>query len=385
MPIHIGTAGYVYPHWRKGAFYPSGLSHKQELSHYLTHFPTVEINATFHAFPRHATLEKWRLTSHPHTKFALKAPAVITHEKRLRGVSADVISFCNTAQDGLGDALGPILFQCPPSLRYSHDLLERFLEDLERARAACGIQLLIALEFRSADWFIMPVFRLLAEHNIALVNNIAVYDDMRLNDNHFPHARAIADMPCANWSYNRFHGSKNPNVFSDFPDSLLQTFAKGAAESFEQDRHHFTFFLNDWKAIAPRNARRYAQLSAELAGVPVKQLFGGFVPIWTRQKRSIDSFFAPRNANASSAKGVISDTDVAKPLPTMRPLQAKPSAASPSKKPVPSFAGLAQSKSPKELASPSKTAKSSAIQKKRRKNTSKDIASYFSSAPGKAP
>jgi uncharacterized protein YecE (DUF72 family) len=28
----VGTSGYVYPHWRKGVFYPPGLRQRDELA-----------------------------------------------------------------------------------------------------------------------------------------------------------------------------------------------------------------------------------------------------------------------------------------------------------------------------------------------------------------
>lgn len=46
--VYVGTAGYNYTHWRKGAFYPRGLSQSNELKHYSGVFSAVEINASFH-------------------------------------------------------------------------------------------------------------------------------------------------------------------------------------------------------------------------------------------------------------------------------------------------------------------------------------------------
>jgi uncharacterized protein YecE (DUF72 family) len=61
--IYIGTAGYQYAHWRK-IFYPPGLPQHDELKHYASLFPSVEINSTFYGVPRTETLTKWRSTVH---------------------------------------------------------------------------------------------------------------------------------------------------------------------------------------------------------------------------------------------------------------------------------------------------------------------------------
>jgi uncharacterized protein YecE (DUF72 family) len=46
--VRIGTSGYVYPHWRKGVFYPLGLPASQELAYYAARFRTVEFNNPFY-------------------------------------------------------------------------------------------------------------------------------------------------------------------------------------------------------------------------------------------------------------------------------------------------------------------------------------------------
>lgn len=294
MPIFIGTAGYVYRHWRKGSFYPSSTTQSEELSYYLSRYPSVEINATWHAFPRATTLVKWKAAAHPSTRFSLKAPKIITHTKRLLGATDDILAFCRIASEGLGEHLGPLLFQCPPSLPLSMTLLDGFVADLQTAREQCGVELRVALEFRNREWFCDDVFKLLAEHDIALVNNIVVLDNdfSTLNEVAMPHCRG-RDVPRAKWSYNRFHGSKNPGVSTAFPDVVLRRFAKQAAAEIKRvaDFTEYSFFLNDLDAIAPKSARRYAELVAEERSVRVKELFPGFVPEWTKNKKDITSFF----------------------------------------------------------------------------------------------
>ena len=62
--IHIGTSGWVYPHW-KGLFYPAGLPQRSWLKYYSSQFDTTEINASFYRLPTRETLEKWQETTCP--------------------------------------------------------------------------------------------------------------------------------------------------------------------------------------------------------------------------------------------------------------------------------------------------------------------------------
>ncbi len=59
--------------------------------------------------------------------FAVKAPQIITHIKRLKNVSEETRYFL-TVLAGLGKKLGPVLFQFPASFRQDIPLLENFLE-----------------------------------------------------------------------------------------------------------------------------------------------------------------------------------------------------------------------------------------------------------------
>lgn len=98
----------------------------------------------------------------------------------------------------------------------------------------------------------------------------------------------------ASWSYTRFHGSKNPGVATKFPDVVLKPLAQQLVENWQKGaRTHYAYFLNDLDAEAPRSAKRYVQLVADVGGMSVKEVFGGFSPVWTRRKADIASFFKP--------------------------------------------------------------------------------------------
>ena len=83
--IHVGTSGWVYPHWRV-RFYPPGLPASRWLEFLASMLPTVEVNATFYCLTSPRACDRWRAVVTPEFLFALKGSRYITHMKQLRGV-----------------------------------------------------------------------------------------------------------------------------------------------------------------------------------------------------------------------------------------------------------------------------------------------------------
>ena len=123
--IFIGTSGWVYGSW-KGRFYPDNLPEKQRLSFYADRFSTTEVNYSYYHVPSSATYRSWVGLVPPQFLFALKANRVITHMGRLGQVEESWRSFLQGACL-LGQRLGPILVQLPPSFRQNLSRLEALL------------------------------------------------------------------------------------------------------------------------------------------------------------------------------------------------------------------------------------------------------------------
>lgn len=143
MNLHIGTSGYSYKEW-KGSFYPDDLAAAEMLEYYAQHFSTVEINNTFYRMPSGKAVEQWRDTVPDDFRFVVKASRRITHMKRLRNVEEETAYLFETV-DGLGDKLGPVLFQLPPFLKKDLERLEAFLACVPADRR-------VVLEFRNDSW-----------------------------------------------------------------------------------------------------------------------------------------------------------------------------------------------------------------------------------------
>lgn len=156
----IGTSGFSYPEW-KGAFYPADLAADEMLSYYGRIFPTCEINNTFYRYPSEETLTQWAKAVPATFRFSIKVHRRITHLKRLADVDAD-LAFLYERMRVLGERLGILLFQLPPSLRYNLTLLETFLTQLRPGA-------LPVMEFRHASWRREDVYQLLGAHRVSLV------------------------------------------------------------------------------------------------------------------------------------------------------------------------------------------------------------------------
>jgi uncharacterized protein YecE (DUF72 family) len=160
MQILVGTSGYSYKEW-KGSFYPPDLKAADMLRYYAERFPAVEINNTFYRMPRAPVLESWAGQVPPRFLFALKGSQRITHIKRLKD-AGEPIGYLLEAAGALGDRLGPILFQMPPTLRKDVPRLRSFLALLPAGRR-------FAFEFRHDSWDDDEVRSALRERNAALV------------------------------------------------------------------------------------------------------------------------------------------------------------------------------------------------------------------------
>jgi uncharacterized protein YecE (DUF72 family) len=143
--FYLGTSGFSYDEWKHGVFYPEGLKNREMLSYYSSQLSSVEVNYTFRRFPTEKSLTTWREQAQDGFVFTLKANQRITHFKRLADTDDDVRDFLKAA-NVLGDKLGCVLFQCPPSLQYDRALIEAFVGYLPPGPPR------FAMEFRHPSW-----------------------------------------------------------------------------------------------------------------------------------------------------------------------------------------------------------------------------------------
>ena len=141
----VGTIGFGYPDWR-GAFYPPGVKPQGFLTYYSRVFNCVEIDTTFYGVPRLDVINRWAAETPPGFMLYPKTEKSISHEMGLVGVDGVMRKFVERVQL-LGEKLGPLLIQLPPSFGMERrDVLQRFLIGLSS-------DVRYAIEVRSQSWY----------------------------------------------------------------------------------------------------------------------------------------------------------------------------------------------------------------------------------------
>jgi uncharacterized protein YecE (DUF72 family) len=233
----IGTSGWSYKHWRE-RFYPRDVPQRRWLEYYAERFSTVEVNSTFYHEPRDSTYDGWHKRTPDGFVFAVKMNRYLTHRKNLDDVREPLERFIDGAQR-LGEKLGPVLVQLPPSLHRDDDRLSSFLELLESRKV--WRKLRYAFEFRDNSWLDEQVFELLRGAGCA----ICWHD---LNDG------GISDVVTADFVYVRRHGA-GKRYGGCYPDESLSADAGVLAPHVEQGRDVYVYFNNDVDGHAIGNAR----------------------------------------------------------------------------------------------------------------------------------
>jgi len=275
--FHVGISGWRYPPWR-GVFYPPGLTQRRELEYVSHSLPSVEINGSFYALQQPSSYQGWRAQTPSGFVFSVKGPRFITHLRKLTDVEVPLANFFASGVLTLGDQLGPVLWQLPPTLGFDPDRLASFFALLPRTtgdaarlatrhdqrldgRAVTTTEkdrpLRHALEVRHASFETAGFVNLLRDNDIALVcadtaGKWPVLDDVT-----------------SDFVYARLHGDKELYV-SGYGDAALdrwaervRTWQRGgtptdgrtlAPPAPVREREVFVYFDNDAKVHAPFDA-----------------------------------------------------------------------------------------------------------------------------------
>ena len=232
VDIHIGTSGWSYPHW-KGVFYPDTMPKSRWFEYYITHFRTVEINATFYRFFKDQTFQKWHDKAPDEFKYVLKTPRLITHRRYLINVEEQIKLFWRSATL-LKEKLGMVLLQLPPSMPYDLDRLRKAILTFSDPRY-------LALEFRHNQYLTEETKTLLVDTGITYCN--ADSPRSRLND-----------WLTSDTAYFRLHGHESwygcEYSYEELTHikELIQKMINSGA------RQIYVFFNNDISGFAPKNA-----------------------------------------------------------------------------------------------------------------------------------
>jgi len=164
--IRIGIGGWSFAPWRKN-FYPDGLKQAEELAYASTRLSSIEINGTFYRQQTAKSFAEWREAVPKDFVFAVKAHRATTHGRDFNGAAEAIERFLGSGVAELGEKLGPILWQFPPTRKFQAELCEGFLAALPKALE--GRRLRHAIEARHPSFLDPAWIAQLRAHGVACV------------------------------------------------------------------------------------------------------------------------------------------------------------------------------------------------------------------------
>lgn len=246
MTLFVGTSGWQYRDWR-GVLYPRGLPQRLWLEEYAAGFATVELNNAFYRLPEPETFAAWRARTPADFRIAVKASRFLTHIKRLRDPGEPVQRLMTRAAY-LGDRLGPVLLQLPPTLRADPALLDACLRCFPTGTR-------VAVEPRHESWWIDDIRAVLERNGAALC-----WADTA--------ERPVTPLwRTTDWGYLRLHtGSAEP--WPRYHESTLVTWVRRLTEAWPDACDIHVYFNNDPGGAAIHDAGRFARAAVD-SGVAV--------------------------------------------------------------------------------------------------------------------
>ena len=202
--VRIGLAGWSEAVSRYRSHFPS---EGTGLARYAGTFDFVEVNVTFYRAVREATLAGWADQTPPGFRFSVKINRSVTHAARLSPNAR--LEDALLPVRALGDKVGALLVQLPPTLDFDAERAESFLARLRASYAG-----MVAWEPRHPGWDDARSADLLAAHGVT---------------------RVLTEIPgpatphTARGCYVRLHGTPR-RYRSSYSDADLSTLAAWLAE-----------------------------------------------------------------------------------------------------------------------------------------------------------
>ncbi|MDH5823969.1 DUF72 domain-containing protein [Luteimonas sp. RD2P54] len=240
-PAHtrIGCAGWSIASANRHLF-GEGAS---MLARYATRFDAVEINSSFYRPHLRTTYVRWADTVPEDFRFAVKLPRTITHDARLQRSGPMLDAFLAQA-GGLGDKLGCLLVQLPPSLAFDARAAATFFAMLRRRWSGP-----VACEPRHPSWFAPRCQALWARHRIARV----AADPARV-----PEAAVAGGAGAVR--YWRWHGAPRM-YYSAYDEPALRALAAEVARATPAGAEAWVIFDNTTLGHATTNAASFQALA----------------------------------------------------------------------------------------------------------------------------
>lgn len=268
--LHIGTSSWTFADWRN-VFYPPTLAVKNQLTWYTTQFNSVEVNTSFYALPSPSTVLQWVESAPAGFTYALKAPRLITHEKKLVDCRGETLAYLDVLRS-MGPMAAPGFLQFPG--QFTRARLGRTLADYLDWLAGELNGLRLAVEVRAADLMTEAFARFLAERGMSLV----VVERTGVPD-HFDvwqAAKAVqeAATPDGAFLFVRIIGNDREPLPNDRDlqrpqEEILDTWAHRIADQLDQGTETFVYVHNPFEGHSPASVRRLLERVDSLHPLPV--------------------------------------------------------------------------------------------------------------------
>ncbi len=279
--IRVGCSGWSYEDW-VGPFYPKQAKPKDFLRLYSTAFDAVEIDSSFYRIPNQFMVSQWKKNTPDNFVFCPKFPKKMTHDFKLENAGSTVNFFYKTLA-GLGDKLGPIVIQLPPSFKYEKGfpILEKFISsDLKTAHFRH------AVEFRHKSWFRDDVYNLLEANNVSFCWSITQYVTTPTKvTSDFIYTRMVGERDITKFNETQKDRSKQMNEMSDAVKSSIGS----VDDAFIFFNNHFAGFgpesVNEFKRLLGLMETDYKKMQLPVGSSNVE---GASMPGFEQQKSMLD-------------------------------------------------------------------------------------------------
>lgn len=281
--ILVGCAGWSIPVKEQPGFPEAGT----HLEKYATRLNASEINSSFYRAHKPATYARWASSVPSGFRFSVKIPKTITHERRLAGTRGLLGAFIGEASM-LGDKLGCLLVQLPPSLAFEAPSASHFFAELRALYKGP-----VALEPRHASWFTAQAGKLLVSKRIGRV----AADPAPVPDAATP----------GGWRktvYYRLHGSPRM-YYSPYDEAQLAKLRTALLKHQDDGAQVWCVFDNTASGAALGNATRLAELLGQPrplgSNAPPPQPCGPHIPLQRNAVRQAGSMLPETPASPSPA------------------------------------------------------------------------------------
>ena len=230
--IFVGCAG-----WSLGREHaPSFPGDGTHLQRYARQFNTAEINSSFYRPHRPQTYARWAESVPADFRFSVKMPKLISHEQRLRDSALALDEFLGQCGE-LGERLGCLLLQLPPSLAFEPAVAQAFFSQLRERFAGQ-----VVIEPRHETW--VAAEPMLTHYRIAQ----ATVDPSRVSNDGQPAGHS-------GLRYWRLHGT--PRIYySAYDDDYLDRLAAALKTEAQSGAPTWCIFDNTASGAATGDALR---------------------------------------------------------------------------------------------------------------------------------